>query len=101
MVKIPKAIAIEVLDRWAFAKGRPTLPVLDKPCHDCAVKEGMYLPHADSLAKESLRVQEQVLSGWFCHNHPNRACRGARDHVEDCNRTNSGALPKNTHTDNI
>ena len=57
------------------------LPFLKKPCGDCAMTCGFYEPIADELLKEDTEVQDKVLERWFCHNHSNRACKGAYDYI--------------------
>ena len=80
-IKIPKIVEpsrTEYFER--MAEGRE-LEVLDKPCHDCAVTCGLYMPYAEALVDESIELQDKVLSTWFCHNHTNKACRGAYNYV--------------------
>lgn len=61
--------------------GEP-LPLLDKVCRDgggeidCAVMCGMYRPIADDLRKCDFDLRLQASRRWFCHNHPDHACRG-------------------------
>lgn len=61
----------------------PSLEPLDAPCvdaagvSDCAVVGCLYLDHALALAEQPIDIQNGVLRTWFCHNHPDRACRGA------------------------
>lgn len=64
----------------------PKLERLDKPCKDCAVTTGFYKPFAEELTKQTPGLQEQVLDTWFCHDHCNRACRGAYNYVQMKNR---------------
>ena len=60
----------------------PELPLLDKPCEDCAITTGFYTPIADELLECDEELQERSLNTWFCHNHCNKACRGARNYIE-------------------
>lgn len=62
------------------------LPLLDKPCHDCAITTGFYTPIADDLLKEDEELQDAALKTWFCHNHCDKACRGARNYVNSMNK---------------
>ncbi len=57
------------------------LKLLPKPCHDCAVTCGFYKEFSDAYL--SMPVDEQVARSkkWFCHNAPNRACRGHADNI--------------------
>lgn len=64
----------------------PKLPLLERACHDCAITTGFYIPIADDLLKEDRRTQDRILEGWFCHNHCNKACRGARNYVTSMNK---------------
>jgi hypothetical protein len=59
----------------------PELPLLDKPCHDCAITTGFYIEIADELLQQDIELQDKVLKRWFCHNHRNKACRGAYNYV--------------------
>ena len=54
---------------------------LGKPCHDCAVLDGFYEPYAEALKVLSPDRQKHHADRWFCHNHPNRACAGVREHL--------------------
>jgi hypothetical protein len=54
---------------------------LGKPCHDCAVVCGLYSEISDSLAEQPEAIRAAVSERWFCHNHPNRACRGNIDRL--------------------
>lgn len=62
--------------------GKAALKPLGKPCHDCAVTCGFYLPYAEALAKLPRDFQRNIAARWFCHNHPNRACRGNIDFLD-------------------
>lgn len=65
-----------IVKDWSDQLTWPILKLLDKPCSDCAVTCGLYLPYSRGLALESKEVQVAASIRWFCHNHPNRACRG-------------------------
>lgn len=58
-----------------------SMPFLRKPCKDCAVTCGLYIEIADDLLKQPINIQDAALERWFCHNHTNRACRGAYNYV--------------------
>ncbi|MEK3956127.1 MULTISPECIES: hypothetical protein [unclassified Psychrobacillus] len=58
------------------------LEVLEKPCSDCAVTCNFYTPMCDELLEQPLNVQNGALERWFCHNHLDKACRGAKNYVE-------------------
>ena len=70
-----------VNEYWRFHIRDRELPLLRVPCKDCACENGFYTNFADELLKESIEVQDKVLSTWFCHNNVNGACRGAYNHV--------------------
>lgn len=57
------------------------LPERKGRCHDCAISCNFYTPIADELAKESKELQQRVLNGWFCHQTPNKMCKGAQEHL--------------------
>lgn len=57
-------------------KNEPVLPLLSKPCGDCAVTCGFYGEITQALATQPQNVQLEVSQKWFCHNHNGRACRG-------------------------
>jgi hypothetical protein len=69
--------------RWhlelAAERGCGPLPDRAAPCGDCAVVHGLYSEITEALAREPADVQEAVSCRWFCHQTPNRACRGNRD----------------------
>lgn len=56
--------------------GRPELKPLKKPCHDCAVVDGLYACFSEELSKLSPERIDYVSKRWFCHNNPKRACAG-------------------------
>ena len=60
----------------AHNDGRAPMKPLGKPCHDCAVVFGLYSEYTDELAKLDAPLVRETALRWFCHNHPNRACRG-------------------------
>lgn len=66
---------------WNRFMNDPELELLEKPCHDCAITTDFYTPIANELLKESEEVQDKVMKRWFCHNHPNRACRGCFNYI--------------------
>jgi hypothetical protein len=66
---------------WEMQMKGPEIPLLDKPCHDCAITTNFYTPIADELLKESEHIQDEVLKRWYCHNHTNCACRGAYNYI--------------------
>jgi hypothetical protein len=66
---------------WAYALTGPEIPVLAKPCGDCAVECGFYMEISQRLALEDRQTQEDVSKRWFCHNHRGRACRGNWNHL--------------------
>ena len=61
--------------------GKPALPLMPRPCHDCAVTCGFYKPYTDGLALLPKGAQLQASKRWFCHNHCGRACRGNADQL--------------------
>lgn len=67
---------------WAIHLEGPELPVLARPCSDCAVTCGFYLPYSERLALEDAQTQDAVKRRWFCHNQPDRACRGNWNYLE-------------------
>lgn len=83
--KIPKIKHPEpltALQYFAKMAGLPPLPVLKRPCHDCAVECGFYLDPANSLKSlNDEEVKRGAVNSWFCHNHTNRACKGVANHV--------------------
>ena len=64
----------------SLSKGKE-LELLQKPCHDCAIKTGFYIDTANELLEQPEDLQDEVLKRWFCHNHGNCACRGAYNMV--------------------
>jgi hypothetical protein len=66
---------------WEDHANREKLQRLSKPCYDCAMITGFYAEIADYLLEEEIETQNNVLDTWFCHNHGNRACKGAYDYV--------------------
>ena len=87
-MKLVKSITVPTNRKmhFKFMSNAPELPLLKKPCHDCAITTGFYTPIADELLKEDKKVQEDVLKRWHCHNHCNSACRGARNYVNSINK---------------
>lgn len=61
---------------------REPMKALGKSCHDCAITCGFYTPYAEDLAKEDEAFQDRIAERWFCHNHPNRACAGVREFLD-------------------
>lgn len=59
----------------------PELEYLEKPCHDCAVLCGFYKDLSDDLSNMNINIRERISRKWFCHNHPNKACRGNANNV--------------------
>lgn len=57
------------------------LPERKARCHDCAITTDFYTPIADELAKESPDLQRKVCNGWFCHNTPNKMCKGVSEYL--------------------
>ncbi len=55
---------------------------LKKPCHDCAITTGFYMPIADDLLLESDEIQAAVINNWYCHNHTNECCKGAINYIK-------------------
>jgi len=60
---------------------RKPMKPLGKACHDCAVTCGFYTEYTDELAKFPVEFQDNIAERWFCHNHPDRACRGNIDRL--------------------
>jgi hypothetical protein len=75
-MKIPEIKLQMLTDPWALHKEGPELELLDRPCEDCAVTCGFYLPYSQDLSKEPKEIQLQVSKRWFCHNDRRKACRG-------------------------
>lgn len=73
--------------------GREPMKPLGKACHDCAVTCGLYTEYSDELAKLPVDFQDRVAERWFCHNHPNRACRGNIDRLAEYRLEFSDAPP--------
>jgi hypothetical protein len=57
-------------------EGRPELKPLGRPCHDCAVECGFYMPFAEALSLLPKDEVEFHSARWFCHLNPDRACAG-------------------------
>lgn len=68
---------------WEKHAEREPLPSMKEPCHDCAMTCGFYKPYADELIEQPREIIEKVLKSWWCHNHGNRACKGAEDYVRE------------------
>lgn len=66
---------------WRKAHSHSPLKPLGKPCHDCAVVCEFYSEFSDRLAEQPEPVRTQASLRWFCHNHPDRACRGNIDRI--------------------
>lgn len=91
---IPKILIPHITEEeyWEnFANNNKVEP-LNKPCGDCAITTGFYLPYAEQLKKQPKEVQDKVADTWFCHNNCNRGCGGLREFLnpkiniilEDC-----------------
>lgn len=63
-------------DLFSCHDGHPELKPLGRPCHECAVVDGFYLPFAEELSKLSPERIDYISRRWFCHCHPDRACAG-------------------------
>jgi hypothetical protein len=74
-MKIPVHKIDPNADPWGHIKG-PALPLLEKPCADCAVTCGFYMEFTEKLKLEPKEKQEHIARRWDCHNNPGRACRG-------------------------
>lgn len=66
---------------WAEQALYPKLPEMKQRCDDCAITTGFYTPFADELLEQPREIQEKCVGSWFCHNHANRACKGAEEYV--------------------
>lgn len=62
-------------------KNFPKLPLLKKPCHDCAVVCGFYEEMSRGLSVLDEKTREIVSRKWFCHNNSKFACKGNADIV--------------------
>jgi hypothetical protein len=62
-----------------ITKGKPELPLLKKPCSDCAVLCGFYDIYIQGLKAKPKELQEKVAKTWYCHNNLRQACRGNAD----------------------
>lgn len=65
----------------------PPLKPLGMACHDCAIACDFYTPLAAMASLLPLEEQAEIVSRWFCHNHPGRGCRGVRDWLDRANST--------------
>ncbi len=54
----------------------PELLPLKRPCHDCAVVDGMYAPVSACLSLMPPEFIARRSKQWWCHNNPGRACAG-------------------------
>lgn len=75
----------EVRELFAHHLDSVELLPMAKPCHDCAVVCGFYEPMAAALRLLPQAEQEFHSLRWFCHNNPNRACRGNIDYTPPSN----------------
>lgn len=73
---------------WSDMANQKPLPSMRKPCEDCAIVYEFYTSHADDLLKQPKEIQEKVMKTWFCHNHPNRCCKGLEDYMNKKRRKN-------------
>ena len=71
---------------WIELSKRKTDGLLDKPCDDCAVTTGFYLPNAIELTEQDTETQDKVLKSWYCHNDCTKACRGAYNYIHSKRR---------------
>ncbi len=72
----PKTLSEYFARMLEESKAENPLPLLRKPCGDCAMTCGFYGEYGEALAQESPEVQLGVSQQWFCHNHTGRACKG-------------------------
>lgn len=70
-------------------EGKEPLRPLGKACHDCAVACGFYRPYSAELSKLPRPFQHYIAARWFCHNHPDRACKGNIDYLDEVERNSS------------
>jgi len=66
----------EARDLFKHQIGKAELKPLAKPCHDCAVECGFYLPFAEALSMLPKDEVEYHSRRWFCHENPGRSCAG-------------------------
>ena len=83
-IKTPEPMSNE--EYWEMHSQGPELEVLDKCCHDCAIKTGFYIPYAEELSEQPIEIQNKAVKRWFCHNHTNKACRGAYNYIKSKQR---------------
>lgn len=76
----------QVRHHLANHQGVPALKPLGKACHDCAIACDFYTPLAAMASLLPLEEQDEIVSRWFCHNHPDRGCRGVRDWLDSQNK---------------
>jgi len=65
-------------------RSRPRIPdmeLLPEPCHDCAVVCNFYKEISDAFKDLSPEEQLSLSKQWYCHNVPNKACRGHADNI--------------------
>lgn len=68
---------------WEKLSKEKPLPSMKKPCEDCAIVYGFYISHVDELLKQPKDIQEKVMKTWFCHNHPDRCCKGLEEYINE------------------
>lgn len=83
LVKIDESIKPFSLKFWEDKASDTPLPAREARCHDCAITTDFYTPIADELAKESPELQQRVCNSWFCHNTPNKMCKGVVEYLQE------------------
>lgn len=80
----PKIVLPEITEEeyWDNMAKTPKVEPLTKPCGDCALTTGFYIPYAKNLKKQPKEVQDKVADSWFCHNNCNRGCAGLREFLK-------------------
>ncbi len=79
-IRRPRVVVHES-EYWRWWAEQPPLELLPKPCHDCAMVTGYYRDSAERLLRQPQDVVERVRKTWYCHHHPDRACKGLDEYL--------------------
>lgn len=66
------------------SRGVP-LPTRETCCRSCAAMN-LYGEISIALGKQTKDVQDEVAKRWFCHDTPNKACKGIRNYLDKFNK---------------
>jgi len=66
------------------SRGKP-LPTRENCCRSCAAMN-LYGEISIALSRQSKDVQDEVAKRWFCHDAPNKACKGIRNYLDKINK---------------